>query len=78
MIPLGRLPRASDIAWAVVFLASDESSFMTGIDIPVDGGIRAKYPMWRPGDFTGLDEEAYLEGLKITEYGEPVRDFKKP
>jgi NAD(P)-dependent dehydrogenase (short-subunit alcohol dehydrogenase family) len=77
MVPLGRLPRASDIAWAVVFLASDVSSFITGADIPVDGGVRAKYPMWMPGAFTGLNEEAYLEGLQITEYGEPVRDFKK-
>ena len=38
-IPLGRFPRAADLAWAAVFLASDESSFLTGIDIPIDGGL---------------------------------------
>ena len=54
-IPLGRFPRASDLAWAAVFLASDESSFLTGIDIPVDGGLRFKYPAWRPGDETGVE-----------------------
>ncbi|MFT4114879.1 SDR family NAD(P)-dependent oxidoreductase [Silvibacterium sp.] len=38
MIPMGRLGRADEIAAAAVFLASDESSFITGIDLPVDGG----------------------------------------
>ena len=74
-IPLGRLPRTTDIAWTVVFLASEESSFITGADIPVDGGVRAKYPMWRPGEFTGANVESYLETVQVTEYGEPVRDF---
>jgi NAD(P)-dependent dehydrogenase (short-subunit alcohol dehydrogenase family) len=36
--PMGRLGRASEVASAIVFLASDSSSFSTGIDIPVDGG----------------------------------------
>jgi NAD(P)-dependent dehydrogenase (short-subunit alcohol dehydrogenase family) len=73
MIPLERFPRASDLAWAAVFLASDESSFLTGIDIPVDGGLRFKYPAWRPGDWTGLTMEEYARHTQITEYGEPVR-----
>jgi NAD(P)-dependent dehydrogenase (short-subunit alcohol dehydrogenase family) len=38
MVPMGRLGRADEIASAAVFLASDESSFITGIDLPVDGG----------------------------------------
>jgi NAD(P)-dependent dehydrogenase (short-subunit alcohol dehydrogenase family) len=38
MIPMGRLGTADEIASAAVFLASDESSFITGIDLPVDGG----------------------------------------
>jgi len=38
-IPLGRRGRAEEIAAAAVFLASDESSFITGVDLAVDGGL---------------------------------------
>jgi NAD(P)-dependent dehydrogenase (short-subunit alcohol dehydrogenase family) len=37
-IPLGRIGRAEELAAAVVFLASEESSFVTGIELFVDGG----------------------------------------
>jgi NAD(P)-dependent dehydrogenase (short-subunit alcohol dehydrogenase family) len=70
MIPLERFPRASDLAWAAVFLASDESGIMTGVDIPVDGGLRFKYPTWRPGDFTGVNITDYANSINKTEYGE--------
>ena len=42
-IPMGRFGEATELADAVVFLASDESSFITGSDFVVDGGITAAY-----------------------------------
>jgi NAD(P)-dependent dehydrogenase (short-subunit alcohol dehydrogenase family) len=42
-IPVGRLGESSEIAEAAVFLASDESSFVTGTEFVVDGGITAAY-----------------------------------
>src|SRR2546421_1285076 len=38
-VPLGRAGQSEEIASAAVFLASDESSFITGIDLNVDGGL---------------------------------------
>ena len=39
--PLGRIAQPKEIADAVLYLASDESSFLTGVALPVDGGITA-------------------------------------
>jgi NAD(P)-dependent dehydrogenase (short-subunit alcohol dehydrogenase family) len=38
-IPMGRIGEADEVAKAVAFLASDESSYSTGIDLAVDGGM---------------------------------------
>jgi NAD(P)-dependent dehydrogenase (short-subunit alcohol dehydrogenase family) len=75
-IPLGRFPRASDLGWAAVYLASDESGFLTGVDIPVDGGLRFKYPAWRPGDTTGVNIADYARSIRRTEYGEEHEKLK--
>jgi meso-butanediol dehydrogenase/(S,S)-butanediol dehydrogenase/diacetyl reductase len=40
-IPLGRIGEPEDIARAALFLASDEASYITGVNLPVDGGTAA-------------------------------------
>jgi NAD(P)-dependent dehydrogenase (short-subunit alcohol dehydrogenase family) len=39
--PMGRVGKDTDVANAVLFLASDASSFMTGSEVVVDGGMTA-------------------------------------
>jgi NAD(P)-dependent dehydrogenase (short-subunit alcohol dehydrogenase family) len=39
---LGRVGYPREVAWAAIFLASDEASFVTGVTLPVDGGWTSK------------------------------------
>lgn len=40
-IPLGRAAKPDDIAAVIAFLASDDARFVTGVNLPVDGGLSA-------------------------------------
>ena len=40
--PLGHIGEADDIAWGIVYLASDESKFVTGSELVIDGGYTAR------------------------------------
>ena len=42
-IPMGRFGEAKEMAKAALFLASDESSYTTGAEFVVDGGITSAY-----------------------------------
>jgi NAD(P)-dependent dehydrogenase (short-subunit alcohol dehydrogenase family) len=50
--PLGHIGQPDDVAAAALFLASDESTWISGITLPVDGGVTAGLP-WMMADLAG-------------------------
>src|SRR5690606_21366433 len=54
-IPMRRLGRAEDVASLALFLASDESSYISGVAISIDGGMMARLPApyLTPDEVTG-------------------------
>lgn len=56
--PLGRLADAEEVADAVLFLCSDNASFITGADIPVDGGYSSLGPEARVSVMQVMGEAA--------------------
>ena len=42
LTPLGRLAVPEDIAWGILYLASDESGYVTGSELVIDGGVTAR------------------------------------
>ena len=44
MVPMHGMADPLDVARAALYLASDDASFVTGVDIPVDGGRMAAIP----------------------------------
>jgi len=52
-IPLGRGARPEEIASVIAFLASDDASFVNGVNLPVDGGVTASNGQLNPTAFIG-------------------------
>jgi NAD(P)-dependent dehydrogenase (short-subunit alcohol dehydrogenase family) len=53
--PLGVEGTAWDVAWAAVFLGSDESRYISGYTMPIDGGVTQLGPMMARSDIIGGD-----------------------
>jgi len=64
MVPLGRIARPRDVAWAAVFLAADDGEYVTGQVITVDGGMleQSRPPQLELGPVAG-PEDSDLEDL---------------
>jgi NAD(P)-dependent dehydrogenase (short-subunit alcohol dehydrogenase family) len=62
--PLGRAGTMRELAYAALFLASDESSFITGHALVVDGGLTAQIPDTVAGPLEeGIREELIAAGI---------------
>ena len=54
MCPLDRMGKPEEIAWGILFLASDESSFCTAMELVIDGGmIGAPPPVYPTETYPG-------------------------
>ncbi|WP_328460638.1 SDR family NAD(P)-dependent oxidoreductase [Streptomyces sp. NBC_00448] len=51
--PLGRIARPREVAEVIAFLAGARAAFVTGVDVPVDGGLLAKLAVALPRDTAG-------------------------
>lgn len=48
-MPAGRMGRPEEVAWGIIFLASDEASYITGIELLIDGGMAScPLPIYPP------------------------------
>ena len=58
--PTGKMGTAWDIAKAALFLASDDAAYITGVSLPVDGGLlpRGRRPMPAPHPFFVRNDHA--------------------
>ncbi len=75
-IPLRRFCSARDVADAALFLASDDAAYITAVDIPLDGGARAKYWPWQPGKHSGVTIDKLLEDLQPHRFGDTADDIE--
>ena len=57
MHPLGRIGRGKDVADAILYLCSEDAAFVTGIDLPVDGGYSTLGPEQTTSPFEWLASE---------------------
>jgi len=48
-VPLARWGRPEEVAAAIAWLLSDDASYVSGVALPVDGGVTASTGMMRPG-----------------------------
>jgi NAD(P)-dependent dehydrogenase (short-subunit alcohol dehydrogenase family) len=70
-VPLGRIGRPEEVAHAVLWLASDDTSYVTGISLPVDGGLSRAIISARPRGIACMEEgrapnQAPLDPSSIT------------
>lgn len=53
-----------------MFPASDESAYLTGDDIPVDGGLCFTYSIWQPGAHVGVGIDEFGWRIELTSHGD--------